>query len=47
MTGNTAKKQLTYDDLLELPEGTKAEIINGQLEVAAAKPTFRHRRVTY
>ncbi len=30
-----------------MPEGTKAEIINGQLEVAAAKPTVRHRFVTY
>jgi len=41
-----AKKRATYEDILSLPEGTRAEIINGQLETAAAKPNFGHRHVT-
>lgn len=44
---STVKKLATYEDLLALPEGTRAEIINGQIEVAAAKPNFGHRNVTY
>ncbi|MGK5087144.1 hypothetical protein WDW86_06265 [Bdellovibrionota bacterium FG-2] len=38
-----AKKIPTYQELLVLPEGIRAEIINGQLETAAAKPNFGHR----
>jgi len=41
-----AKKLPTYEDLMALPEGTRAEIINGQLDVSAAKPNFGHRFVT-
>jgi Uma2 family endonuclease len=41
-----AKKYPTYEDILALPEGVRAEVINGQLETSAAKPNFGHRRVT-
>ena len=43
---NIVKKIATYDDLLELPESTRAEIMNGQIETSAAKPNFGHRYVT-
>lgn len=42
-----AKKLPTYQDVLALPEGSRAEIINGQLETSAAKPNFGHRHVTW
>ncbi|OFZ80449.1 MAG: hypothetical protein A2583_14155 [Bdellovibrionales bacterium RIFOXYD1_FULL_53_11] len=42
-----AKKIPTYEDILVLPEGVRAEIINGQLEASAAKPNFGHRHVTW
>jgi len=42
-----AKKIPTYEDILALPEGVRAEIIiNGQLETSAAKPNFGHRYVS-
>ncbi|MGK5088319.1 Uma2 family endonuclease [Bdellovibrionota bacterium FG-2] len=41
-----AKKQPTYEDLLAIPEGTRAEIINGHIETSAAKRNFGHRYVT-
>mgnify|MGYP001567567853 CR=1 FL=1 len=35
-----------YNNILALPDGIRAEIINGQLETSAAKPNFGHRHVT-
>lgn len=39
-----ARKLATYDDLLGLPEGVKAEVIRGSVQVQPA-PTPRHSKV--
>lgn len=41
-----ARKFPTYEDIMALDEGIRAEIINGQVETSAAKPNFGHRHVT-
>ena len=38
------EKRYTIEDILALPEGTRAELINGQMYMMAA-PTSRHQRM--
>ena len=40
---NPARKQATYDDLLQVPDNLIAEIINGEL-ITALRPSFPHAR---
>jgi Uma2 family endonuclease len=41
---STAARLATYDDLLAIPEGTKAEVIDGEL-ITFTSPLPAHRRV--
>lgn len=40
----SAQRLLTYEDLLDLPEGTRAEVVHGSL-VVHASPAFAHGRI--